>query len=264
MRKVLLVDDDVYIRQGMRNLIDWRALGFEIGGEAGNGMEALAWMQAHRPDVVITDIRMPVLDGLELVAKAAKECAFPVSFIIASGYEDFKYAQQAVRSGVRDYLLKPIDEDELVFALRGIEARRRGDPEREAEEPSSSSGVIYGVKAYIEAHFREEISLKSIAALFYMNPVYLGQLFRRTFGLLFNEFLLGVRIAEAKKLLRSTDRLVYEIGEQVGFNTPSYFVAQFEKLEGATPSQFRSRYREAPERRSEGHEPEPEQRQTSP
>ncbi|OXS54486.1 hypothetical protein B1A99_26415 [Cohnella sp. CIP 111063] len=261
MRKVLLVDDDVYIRQGMRNLIDWRALGFEIGGEAGNGMEALAWMQAHRPDVVITDIRMPVLDGLELVAKAAKECAFPVSFIIASGYEDFKYAQQAVRSGVRDYLLKPIDEDELVFALRGIETQRSGIlPEREDEEssPEPPTGVIYDVKAYIEAHFREEISLKSIAALFYMNPVYLGQLFRRTFGLLFNEFLLCVRIAEAKKLLHSTNLLVYEIAEQVGFNTPNYFVAQFEKLERMTPSQYRSRQRQAPPGRSEEDERDPQ------
>lgn len=260
MYNVLLVDDDIYIRQGLRNLIQWNESGFSIAGEAGNGMEAYDWMLRHRPDVVITDIRMPVLDGLELAAKAAAEYPSPVFFIIVSGYEDFKYAQQAVRCGVRDYLLKPIDEDELRLALSGIashlrQARLTGPAA--ADGIDSAPGRLEQIKRHIDGHFREELSLKSIAAEFYMNPVYLGQLFRRTYGILFNDYLLALRIEAAKKLLRSTDMLVYEIAEYVGFNTPSYFVAQFEKLERMKPSRFRSLHRSVRAGKDARHEANP-------
>lgn len=110
---VLLVDDEQFARQGLRNLIDWRACGYEVIGEADNGEEALRLIQELRPELVITDIRMPVLDGLELIRRVSSSGAAAPKFIIVSGYDDFKYAQQAMRYGVCDFLLKPVDQDEL-------------------------------------------------------------------------------------------------------------------------------------------------------
>ncbi|WP_274364103.1 response regulator transcription factor [Paenibacillus thermotolerans] len=515
MCKVLLVDDEVYARQGLKQLIDWGQFGFDTILEAGNGEEALEWIERERPELVVTDIRMPVLDGLQLIqAVKGKERHEPL-FIIVSGFSDFKYAQQAMRFGVQDFILKPIDEEELAAALdrltqqmphagadslsnetkfeellagradsklmmelavltgivegqamryfivevndlpvdfgeadlfqrlrhikttlsqtiveytgypevllheqqRGVygfiaacskrgaktdwnlyiqsvqerlsssmegtvmvyggsvayrldqlkeslrtanEARLRkyalgeskavlfddiaeipvqnieldnalyhrllesveesdfnrldeavselfdafrdryftpdavgasisrcvmgivrtlqemdGD-ERELaalqpvldalkhpvtllklrsmvstfvsesasyiaeQRKKNGKGSIQKVKRYIETHYNENMSLKSIAAKFYMNPVYLGQLFKKSYGFYFNEFLLRHRVQEAKKLLRQTELRVYEIADRVGFSNSDYFVTQFEKVEGKTPSEYRN------------------------
>jgi len=115
-----LVDDEIYARKGLRNLIDWEACGFTVLDEADNGEDALLLIQSLKPDLVITDIRMPVLDGLELIRLAKEEVPEPPGFIIISGYDDFKYAQQAVRLGVHDFVLKPIDEDVLKSTLHKL------------------------------------------------------------------------------------------------------------------------------------------------
>ncbi|MBD3921782.1 response regulator transcription factor [Paenibacillus sp. PR3] len=518
MRKVILVDDEMFARKGLVGLIPWENYGFEVVGEAEDGEEALALIEQTEPDLVITDIRMPVLDGLELIQAVQARQGKAIRFIIISGYGDFKYAQQAVRYGVQDYLLKPIDENELVDslvrigellrkeqprmdagnallhaslfekllsgraeeasiheaantfglperlslryivvelndvrgeandaerierterAMRAIsrvltrtasrnepyihlrgefelsllvqangnaqEARRIGEElaracggignavpkifigeavpelaqvrqsylsaleamkhkyakddenvilhddvkdsvvhykevdsglftelmerleENDAEamkavteaifatfreqsfafesistamsrcvhgatriiqtmqgdekklaslkpmlewttEPRTLRGLrelllgfltesakyiselrgmigkgdIGKIKAYIENHYNENISLKSIAERFYMNSVYLGQLFKKSYGVYFNEFLLQLRIHEAKRQLRQTDKKVYEIASSVGFSNADYFVTQFEKVERKTPTEYKN------------------------
>lgn len=118
MLKVLLVDDEMYVRKGLYELIDWMDLNMEIIGEAENGAEALNLIESLQPDVIITDIRMPILDGLELIRAVEKMPLLEPVFIIISGYHDFKYAQQAIRYGVHDYILKPIDDEELTTTLQ--------------------------------------------------------------------------------------------------------------------------------------------------
>lgn len=518
MLNVLLVDDEMFVRKGLAALIDWGALGYAVTGEAENGEEALAMIGELKPDLVITDIRMPVMDGLELIRNVRQQYKVSPCFIIVSGYHDFKYAQQALRYGVQDYVLKPIDEVELqdtlrklakglvmekvlrltrdrpgpgsildsfvrggicggettadfaaalgvqensdcvymIAELQGISGSRASAQEegdaveaalaswngtagplpshslgggrygillhsgafrleslgldaalnaiqswlsRELNRPvllaagltarhlnglresyvtaqealqhkfaedgqkvirwdlvrhkplhrfdldqelyaglieqleennregygraadamiqqfyanrfvpsavhhavnrcvssvlqvirsmegseeglkgledilrlpelnvdlkglkelllsfltdaagriaclrkEQSKGGIERVKKYIETHYTENISLKSIAAAFYMNPVYLGQLFRKTYGIYFNDFLLSIRVQEAKKLLRKTDLRMYEIAERVGFQNADYFVTQFEKLAHCTPTEYRNK-----------------------
>lgn len=522
MYKVLLVDDEMFVRKGLTQLIDWNALGYAVTEEAENGEEALEIIDRTKPDLVVTDIRMPVLDGLGLIASVREKIKEVPEFIIISGYHDFKYAQQAIRYGVHDYVLKPVDEDELIATLKKLSGRlsrkkldriHQGKPasgsimdaliqgslrEEDAEvyanalelkhtgpyhyvlvaaSPNLSDGrqpeaalpghvvsaaikeqgifgpeedpifyeqgpgkygilldtvrlqaaggnleallrtlqaslskafpaasftlyagkeaagletvrdsyqtaneaaqyhfackgdsVIYydkvqsltlyyldmdgdlyarlmeqveenkseaylktvdsmfqefhykrfaptavansisrcligivnvirdmegdehqlasleptvgwqlhnldpmglkeqfllfiaeaaayierlrkeqtkggieKIRKYIETHFTQNISLKTIAAQFYMNPVYLGQLFRKTYGVYFNDFLLNLRVQEAKKLLRQTDMRMYEIAEKVGFHNADYFVTQFEKLEHMTPTEYRNK-----------------------
>ncbi|REJ15571.1 MAG: DNA-binding response regulator [Paenibacillaceae bacterium] len=514
MHKVLLVDDEVFARTGLRGLIPWNSLGFEIVAEAENGEEALQMIRDEQPDLVVTDIRMPVLDGLELIRTVKEQEIGNPKFIIISGYNDFKYAQQAVRFGVEDFILKPIDEAELEDTLKrvaeslkrdqlleaghpalhlslleslltgrldkpyipgaaaalGLPAGRElcyiiaevndvgaeadtesadaghwkaeliraaaaltggrepllhehgewtaglllplgeslqsweaaaeklrqavrlrggvlrlyvgkpaGTPEQihrsyrsakqtmdykyaldgqavlsgkdteglalvRTELPSDlfdrllhameerdanaaeavldeifdtfrssrfapdavaasiarliravnrtvqamdgdeqalagctalagwqekprtlqglkrlaaafveeasdymaelrkekAKGSIHKIKQHIERHFRENISLKVIAQQYYMNPVYLGQLFKKTYGVYFNDFLLDLRIQEAKRLLRQTDMRIYEIAAEVGFSNPEYFAAQFEKVVSMTPKEYRT------------------------
>jgi two-component system response regulator YesN len=105
---------------------------------------------------------------------------------------------------------------------------------------TNTKGCIQKIKQYIETHYDQNLSLKSIAAIFYMNPVYLGQLFKKTYGVYFNEFLLQTRMQEAKRLLRQTGLRVYEIADKIGYNNADYFVTQFEKVERKTPSEYRS------------------------
>ncbi|MCZ8522459.1 MULTISPECIES: response regulator transcription factor [Paenibacillus] len=523
MLKVLLVDDEMFVRMGLRSLIDWEGLGYEVCGEAENGEEAHAEIRRLDPDLVITDIRMPVLDGLGLIRTVTEEQASPPSFVIISGYHDFHYAQKALRYGVQDYLLKPVDDEEMqdtlkklagrlslrrlsrsyvdppaegfsaaldllihgnvrpedafgVSAVLGMEQSSQftyimltvqTDPAGGAEPPAAGSlprrlapvvkrrlggesgelpmvegqpgvygllldharlegsgeplyrflsllhrelslaacgpvslyagrtverisdvplsyrtaheayaykfaedgqpviayehvqgtplsyfdidpvlysqlvdqleenrldaclrtlddmilqfktkrlapsavansvtrcvidivnvirgmegdenslatlqnlmewqgresglsalrehfaaflteasacigrlrkeqakGGIEKIRKFIESHYMENISLKSIAARFYMNPVYLGQLFRKTYGAYFNDYLLGIRIGEAKRLLRQTDLRMYEVADKVGFQNADYFVTQFEKLEGVTPTEYRNK-----------------------
>jgi two-component system, response regulator YesN len=513
MFKVLLVDDEVFVRKGLQELIPWGELGYVIAGEADNGEEALVVCESLKPDLIITDIRMPVQDGLDLIRNAKEQGMDPV-FIIVSGFHDFKYAQQALRYGVHDYILKPIDEEELAVTLKKLAAKitlkrltalAPGRPaadsileklveghiqEKDAEEYAAALGMealssfayiiaevhyqpespaiglkemkeaisqwdksgaewpvleqrggqygilalpdrlagcagslfaalqslrlfmsrhlkravslyagmtvhslthirssylsandtakhkfaedgegvilheridgkplymldmdqdlysrlmlqleendmgaavrtidsifqlfhaqrystgavlnsltrciigmvrvmkemdgnegtvpsmkdmtdwenrswslqglkeqfiqvmteasseiarlrkeqtkggIEKIKKYIESHYNENISLKSISSKFFMNPVYLGQLFRKSYGLYFNDYLLGLRVQEAKKLLRQTDLRMYEVAERVGFQNADYFVTQFEKLEHMSPTEYRNK-----------------------
>ncbi|GAE33564.1 response regulator transcription factor [Halalkalibacter akibai] len=521
MFRTVLVDDEVFVRQGLKSLIDWEECGFEVVAEAANGEDALKIIKDIKPDLVITDIRMPVLNGLELIEQTKEKLKVNSKFIIVSGYNDFSYAQKAVRWGVIDFVLKPIDQEDLqatLLKLRDkLEAEKANHTEKEKlllnqifthtwaevdkkkvdllasllgdfykggnyyyvnvelnnltqteqdaiqgknslikdilseaveklckdpsylaiyEQPDESTGFlitsnhllkfkgtidqlaekirteieltlntpvmiyigtkvsdlsdvkesydtansirnykyvlkntnviiydevkdlktsytelnnklyislmeqleennpseihhvinkifsefethsfdpsaiktsinrcvhkviqtindmdgeekriislpamtnwekynltldelkrlftnyllegavviqelrkenmkgdIYKLKAYVEKNYHENISLKSIASKFYMNPVYLGQLFKKTFGVYFKEYLLTLRIDEAKNLLRKTDLRVYEIAEKVGFGSTDYFVTQFEKVSKMTPTEYRN------------------------
>lgn len=116
MYKVLIVDDEALIRDGLKCIIEWEDFGFSVCGEAGNGEDALSLILKQTPDLVLMDIRMPKLQGLDVV-RLSREQGFEGKYIIISGYSDFKYAQEAIRYGVESYLTKPVDEDELSVAL---------------------------------------------------------------------------------------------------------------------------------------------------
>jgi len=123
MFKILLVEDEIFMRKGIIKLIDWGRLGFEIAYEAGNGQEALEILKNEKVDVIITDIKMPVMDGIELIKKISEKFENKPPIIIISGYNEFEFAKAAIKYGVNDYLLKPIDENELIQTLEKIKTR---------------------------------------------------------------------------------------------------------------------------------------------
>ena len=110
--RVLLVDDEIMIREGFKRLFDWEAHGCEVVGEAADGMEALAQIDALTPDIVIMDINIPIMSGLKVIQLA--RIKHPgMAFVIVSGYDDFSYCQQALRMQITDYILKPVDYEEF-------------------------------------------------------------------------------------------------------------------------------------------------------
>lgn len=113
---VLIVDDEMYVREGLRHILDWESLGFTICDEAGNGQEAVEKIRLYQPGIVLMDIRIPGMSGIEVI-RTAREDGFQGEFIVLSGYSDFRYAQASIQYGVRDYLVKPVEEEKLTQAV---------------------------------------------------------------------------------------------------------------------------------------------------
>ena len=119
METLFIADDEASIREGLKCIIDWEELGFSLCGEASNGKDALSRILALQPDLVLLDVKMPGIHGTEVI-RLAREAGFQGKCIILSGYSDFKYAQEAMKSGVRFYLTKPIDMEKLSSTIKGV------------------------------------------------------------------------------------------------------------------------------------------------
>ena len=140
MLRVLIADDESKVCQLIEKLVDWDALGMEVVAVAENGIEALEKIKEFHPDIVITDIRMPGYDGLDLI-RLGKEEAPKAEFVIISGYRHFEYAQMAIRYGVNAYLLKPIKKDELTETLKRLSTRFRAQTEQLSQEEKTRLAI---------------------------------------------------------------------------------------------------------------------------
>jgi len=228
---VLIVDDEPLVRSSIRFTLQGIALRTHVVGEAENGEDALDQYRRLLPDVIITDIRMPGMNGLDFIAEVRR--ADPVTqFIIISGYAEFEYARQAMRHGVGDYVLKPIKARELEDALRNC-ATRLDDACLEAQ-PEGRQLV-----QYIREHFSSPLSLDQMADKFNFSPKYISCLVKNEVGQGFSDFLLSLRMKAAIELLGRTRQDVKAIALSVGYEDQQYFHRVFKKKTGKTPVQFR-------------------------
>ena len=148
MLKVLLVEDEQYIAQGLSMLIDWESCGYEIAGTAYNGQEAVEFLQDTPVDLILSDIKMPVMDGITLLKKIREEELSDAFFVILSGYGDFSYAQQAIKYKCTDYILKPIQRQQLFALLEKVSALYKKQKKQETEQ--QKMGRAYFVR-YMQA-----------------------------------------------------------------------------------------------------------------
>jgi YesN/AraC family two-component response regulator len=241
--KVMLVDDEEIVREGLRNCMNWQTNGFEITASVENGLHALNYLEKHPVDLVVTDVRMPVMDGLELLHKS-RESGYPAHFLILSGYDEFVYAQQALRYGAEDYILKPIKEDELLLALNRIRDQYFLKVQSSLNlNPDRYSGIVCQVISWVDMNISDpDLSLKQIAEeVLFMSGSYLSRLFLKETGYKFSTFLTIKRMELAERLiLDNKDATVYEIAEQAGFgNNPQYFSTVFKKYFGKSPTELR-------------------------
>ncbi len=240
--KYIVAEDEPLIRRNVLKKVASSHLPVESIGDAGDGQTALNLVKKFCPHFVITDIRMPVMDGLQL-ARCLYEMYPAVKCIILSGYVDFKYAQEALKYGVSDFLLKPLKEEELRTALQKIVLCL------DAAHQSCSTIDTHGVSSeelnelmldYLRNNFRTDISLARLSEQFGFSQEYLTKVFKK-----FNQdtplkFINKLRIAAAQQLLTNEPNLeIKQVGEYVGYADPAYFSRVFKASTGKYPSEYR-------------------------
>lgn len=235
--RVLLVDDEIIIRRGFRQLFDWEAHDCEVVGEAADGMEALSQIDSLNPDIVIMDINIPIMNGLKVIQLSRMKHP-ETAFIIVSGYDDFAYCREALRLQITDYILKPVDYEEFGACIDNLKIALFQQKSAEETE-GGEERIINKIVRFVQNHLAEEISLSVLAEEFHFSTQYVSQLFKNEIGVNFLTYLTNIRMEKAKKLLLSTDLPIAEVSEQSGYGDYRVFTKVFKKSEGVTPSQYR-------------------------
>ena len=235
--RVLLVDDEIIIRRGFRQLFDWEAHDCEVVGEATDGMEALSQIDSLNPDIVIMDINIPIMNGLKVIQLSRMKHP-KTAFIIVSGYDDFAYCREALRLQITDYILKPVDYEEFGACIDNLKIALFQQKSAEETE-GGEERIINKIVRFVQNHLAEEISLSVLAEEFHFSTQYVSQLFKNEIGVNFLTYLTNIRMEKAKKLLLSTDLPIAEVSEQSGYGDYRVFTKVFKKSEGVTPSQYR-------------------------
>lgn len=252
MLKVLVVDDELFVRRGIVMETDWAAMDCAVVAEAANGEEALEAVHKFQPDLIISDIRMPHMDGIELL-KVLRQEGNEVRVIFLTAYSEFEYAKQALRYYAFDYLLKPFEDGELeecvLRAKREIEEQR--DVRKQQEEqvvlsdsgkPGDKSKYIKEALTYIAEHYGDsDISIGTISEAIGISEGHLSHLFKKETDYTVAAYITRYRMRAAMKLLEDCRNRVSEVAEKVGYRDITYFSSTFKKIVGMTPSEYQNR-----------------------
>ena len=251
MTKVLIVDDEKYVRMGIKNDTDWSLIGCEVVAEASNGQEALAMAEEYRPDLVVSDIRMPKMDGIQLAEKLLER--YPnTKVIFLTAYNEFEYARQAIRIGVSDYLLKPFKDGGLEASIQRLLHLHPNAPASSKELEDSliplkkkediTNRYVQTAITYIEEHFAEmDFSVSGLAEAMGVSDGHISRLFKAETDISINNYLTKYRIRMAMDYLKDVQVKVYEVAEKVGYQDIAYFSNTFKKLVGRTPSDYQTK-----------------------
>ncbi len=247
------------MREGIRDRIDWKAEDIDFVGEASDGEMAIPQIMEKKPDILITDIKMPFVDGL-MLSEVVKKNLPDTKIMILSGYDEFEYARRAVSLGVTEYLLKPISPKKLLESIRKVRDKvieERSQKEYVSKLIENAGGEGSAVMKKTEKKFRsrsltaavnfidenfsdEDISLNRVADYVGVSPNHLSSTFSKELGSTFIEYLTRCRIDRAKELLSNTDLRSSEVAYEVGYRDPHYFSAAFKKACGMTPKEYRN------------------------
>ena len=236
---IMIVEDEYLVRQGISSLVDFKKFNMQVIGEAENGLEAWEKIQAECPDIILTDINMPQMNGIKL-AQLAREQYPQLHIIFLTGYDDFDYALSAVKLGADDYLLKPFSREDVEAML--IKVKEKLDKEKKQQQVHElvEKAEFSDLEQAIHDRLADtELSLKSLSFQLGFNSSYLSVLLKKELGLPFQDYLIQERMKKAKLLLLTTDLKVYEVAEQVGFEDMNYFSQRFKQIVGVTPRQFK-------------------------
>ncbi len=253
MYSVLLVEDEDIIRKGIRNSVPWESYGSYVIGEASNGMEGKKLIEELKPDIVITDINMPVWDGLQMIANT--KSVYDYVAIILTGYSEFEYAKEAIRNGVSTYVLKPLNMEEMKEALEQaiLESknihylRERNEKVKELqnisliEEKKYFDPVVEQVLQYIEEHYREKVVLSDLEEALHYSERYINQKFRKILGTTVIEYLNRFRIQKALAMLKDKNTVIAEVGFLCGIGEYKYFNHVFKKYIGCSAKEYQNR-----------------------
>lgn len=252
MKTILIVDDESRTREGVRRVLEaWSAGHYRIE-TASNGIEALEWLTHNKANLLVTDIRMPEIGGLDLVQRINEQLPNPPVVIIISGHPEFDYAMKALQFGVVEYLLKPLDKTKLIkaveMAMKREESKHRIERMEKlvdqklldtVQEESNYCSQVQEAIQYLKEHMQKPLTMRDTADHIHMNASYLSVLFKEQTGLTFSDYLTRKRMQRAKELLSGTRLTIVDIADQVGYQTAKYFVKVFRSLEGISPGEYR-------------------------
>lgn len=240
--KVLILDDDTQIRQGLQYGIDWESLGIDEVQSCGDGLSGLRIAEEIKPDIILSDVRMPGMDGLSFLHQV-KAVLPAAKVVLISGYDDFEYLQKAVKYNADAYELKPVKLLRLIELIRELQEKINAEKGSDAAGISSGKYSLRIARAidYITTHLAEPLSTVSMGNLLTVTPNYFCALFKQETGASFKQFLNQTRLERAQYLLEYTDKLIYEIAEETGFANYIYFSSVFKKALGTSPNNYRSR-----------------------
>lgn len=259
MYRVAIIDDEPLIVEGLSKTIAWEKWKCQVAGTAGDGKQGMELIREKRPDIVITDICMPKMDGLKMIAGLKSE--FPdMQLIILTGYREFEYARRAIELGVARFLLKPSKMNELEEAIAAVTARldlmglpaalpveeygqeneTKTTPETEEENGEANSFIVKNALEYIRENSREKLRLSDVADQVYVSQWHLSKLLNKHTGKTFSDILNGARMDQSKELLKDPSLRICDVAEQVGFQDLAHFSRVFKKMEGMSAGEYRN------------------------
>lgn len=240
--KLLIADDEDTIRRGVAKYIQLHTDRFHKVYEAENGQEALDIILKYQPDILLLDVQMPLKNGIDVMREADKAGLHPIT-IILSGYDEFKYAQQAIKYGAKEYLLKPARAADILACLNRLADEYFGKEPCRMEEDiqEQTNHFIREAKEYIAEHFSENLTLGGVAEYLGISGGYLSTLFMQELGCGFVEYLQDIRIERACNYLEQNYLKTYEIAYKVGFRDEKYFSKVFKKIKGMSPKEYRTK-----------------------
>lgn len=243
MFTVYLLDDEEWLLESLYEAIDWKKHDTSVVGKATSSIKALEEIQALDPDIVITDVQMPEMTGLELLTELGRR-GCKSTFIILSGYAEFHYVQEALNNNAVGYCLKPFEEEKIINTLMKAqkvcaEKKLMKSLKSDVKEETFQNQTFRSICHYVKTNFTEDITLQQIADKYYLNPSYLSNLFKKELNINYSTFLAQLRIKYACKLLAETNMTVTQIANETGFTNYFYFARIFKKHKSMTPTQYR-------------------------
>ncbi|MCM1530306.1 MAG: response regulator [Alistipes sp.] len=249
---MLIAEDDEAVRYVYSRMKVWVECGFEVKKQVSDGREAVKALESENFDLILTDIRMPWVDGIELLKKI-RESGRDTEVIFVSTYSDFEYARQGLILGAFDYILKPVKSDKLRKVLE--RAKKKLDDKIYADIAKTcvksafdyfnmTNESVFGehLFSYLSSLGINITTMEYVAENFEISKDYFGKLFKLNFGIHFNQFYSVLKIEYSKALIRNYNYKAYEISEILGYSSRDYFTKIFREITGITPTEYKSRF----------------------
>ncbi len=254
--KLLIADDEMLIRNGLLSL-PWESIGITQVLSAENGIEAKEILANHAVDIMLSDIRMPGANGLE-VAAYIRQYSIDTAVILLTGFSEFEYAQEAIRHQVYGYILKPLKPKDILDTVASVklrleQKRYQAQVVRAHEETAGSFDTMAQIQncfgnvnkqvmemlSHIAREFDQDISLNGLADSYHFSTTYVSRLFKKETGFSFSDILTGIRLMNAMDMLKEDREKIGVICEKVGFRDQRYFSQVFKKVFGCTPGDYK-------------------------
>lgn len=240
MYNLIIADDEPRIREGLLSLYPWEEWGFHLCGAFENGKKVWDYLARCKTDVLLTDVKMPVMDGIELLRKIS-ENHIKIRSVLLSGYNDFEFLRQAIVYGAKDYILKPVKPEQLSATFLRLREELDKECNNYTQPPSEGyyDKIVFSVMKYVQENPRTA-NLEEAALRVSLSQNYLSTVFKQKTGQNFLEYVIGYKMQVAAQMLQDISLKTYDVAYELGYDNPKNFSRAFKQFYGKTPREFRN------------------------